>query len=43
MTDLQFLKLLRMVLMILDGCKDLDDAKSKIRELIEEHKNTGQE
>lgn len=43
MTDLQFLKILRMVLMILDGCKDLDDAKSKFRELIEEHKKTDKE
>ena len=41
MTDLQFIKILRMVLMILEGCKDLDDAKGKIKELIaEERKKT---
>lgn len=33
MTDKQFDKILAMVLMILDGCKDLEEAKRKIREL----------
>lgn len=33
MTDNQFSKILEMVLMILDGCKDLDEAKEKIKKL----------
>lgn len=37
MTGLEFLNILRMVLMILDGCKDLEDAKGKIQKLIDEH------
>ena len=32
MTDKQFEKIIQMVEMILDGCKDLDQAKEKIRE-----------
>ena len=35
MTDLQFKKILEMVLMILDGCKNLDEAKNKIKELAD--------
>ncbi len=38
MTDKQFDKILEMVSMILDGCKDLDEAKEKIRQLIENEK-----
>jgi hypothetical protein len=34
MTDKQFNKILEMVKMILDGCKDLDEAKEKIGALI---------
>ena len=37
MTDLQFNKLFEMVLMILDGCKDLDEAKEKIKKLLKEY------
>ncbi len=33
MTDKQFDIILKMVSMILDGCKDLDEAKRKVREL----------
>ena len=33
MTDLQFKKIIEMISMILDGCKDLDEAKEKIAEL----------
>ena len=33
MTDKQFEKILKMVEMILDGCKDLDEAKAKVKEL----------
>lgn len=38
MTDKQFDKIMKMVSMILDGCKDLEDAKEKIKELSEEQK-----
>ena len=34
MTDKQFDKLIRMISMILDGCKDLDEAKRKVGELV---------
>lgn len=33
MTDMQLDKILQMVDMILDGCKDLDEAKRKIKKL----------
>lgn len=35
MTDKQFKTILEMVDMILDGCKDLGEAKQKVRKLIE--------
>ena len=35
MTDKQFKTILEMVDMILDGCKDLEEAKKKVRKLIE--------
>ena len=35
MTDKQFDKILEMVSMILDGCKDLDEAKEKISQLLD--------
>ena len=35
MTDKQFDKILKMVSMILDGCKDLDEAKEKVSKLLE--------
>lgn len=38
MTDKQFDKILKMVSMILDGCIDLDEAKKKVKELLEEQK-----
>lgn len=38
MTDKQFEKILKMVSMILDGGKDLDEAKEKVSELIEDQK-----
>lgn len=38
MTDKQFDKILKMVSMILDGCKDLEEAKAKVKELLEEQK-----
>ncbi len=33
MTDKQFDNIIKMISMILDGCKDLDEAKKKINEL----------
>ena len=38
MTDKQFEKILKMVAMILDGCKDLEEAKAKVSELLEKEK-----
>ena len=35
MTDKPFKTILEMVDMILDGCKDLDEAKQKVQKLIE--------
>lgn len=35
MTDKQFQKILEMFSMILDGCKDLDEAKAKVAELLD--------
>lgn len=35
MTDKQFKTILEMVDMILDGCKDLEEAKRKVQKLIE--------
>ena len=35
MTDKQFKTILEVVDMILDGCKDLDEAKRKVQKLIE--------
>ena len=36
MTDKQFKTILEMVDMILDGCKDLEEAKEKMQKLIRE-------
>lgn len=38
MTDLQFITILEMVDMILDGCKDISEAKEKVERLIEQRK-----
>ncbi len=35
MTDKQFDKIIKMIRMVLDGCKDLEEAKRKVDELIE--------
>ena len=35
MTDKQFKTILEMVDMILDGCKDLKEAKQKVQKLID--------
>ena len=39
MTDKQFDTILRMVAMILDGCKDLEEAKGKLAALLEERRD----
>lgn len=39
MTDKQFRTILEMVDMILDGCKDLEEAKKKVQKLIENQSN----
>ncbi len=38
MTDKQFDKIIKMIRMVLDGCKDLEDAKKKVEELLEDKK-----
>lgn len=38
MTDKQFDKIFQMFEMILEGCKDLDDAKRKVKELRDDKK-----
>lgn len=35
MTDKQLDKIIKMIAMILDGCKDLDEAKRKVNELFD--------
>ena len=39
MTDKQFEKILKMVSMILDGCGTLEEAKEKVKELIDDRKS----
>ena len=39
MTDKQFKTILEMFVMILDGCKDIEEAKEKVQKLLEEEKN----
>ena len=39
MTDKQFDKIMKLVRMVLDGCKDLEEAKQKVDQLIEEQTN----
>ena len=38
LTDKQFDKIIQMFEMILEGCKDLEDAKRKVKELREDKK-----
>ena len=38
MTDKQFDKIIKMIRMVLDGCKDLEEAKRKVEELLEDKK-----
>ncbi len=39
MTDKQFDKIMQMIRMVLDGCKDLDEAKKKVDQLMENSKD----
>lgn len=39
MTDKQFKTILEMVDMILDGCKNLEEAKQKVQKLIDNQSN----
>lgn len=39
MTDKQFDKIIQMIRMVLDGCKDLDEAKQKVDALLDEKKS----
>ena len=39
-TDKQFDKILMMVAMILDGCKDLEEAKKKVLALLNQKNDT---
>lgn len=43
MTDKQFDKIIKMISMILDGCKDLDEAKNKVNELSDNSKKEKEE
>ena len=36
MTDKQFDKIIKMIRMVLDGCKDLNEAKQKVDHLMED-------
>lgn len=38
MTDLQFMTILEMVNMILDGCESIEEAKKKVERLMEQCK-----
>ena len=38
MTDKQFDKIIKMIRMVLDGCIDLEEAKQKVEELLEDKK-----
>ena len=39
MTDKQFDMIIQMVYMIMDGCDDLEEAKEKVKELLEENED----
>ena len=39
MTDKQFDKIIQMIRMVLDGCKDLEEAKQKVDQLLDNHKD----
>lgn len=43
MTDKQFDKIILMISMILDGCKDLEEAKRKVNELSDSPIKTKEE
>ncbi|MCR4604714.1 MAG: hypothetical protein K5639_01815 [Eubacterium sp.] len=39
MTDYQYETVLKSIILILKGCKDLDEAQKKIESLLKENKN----
>lgn len=43
MTDRQFRTILEMVHMILDGCRDLEEARKKVQKLIDEQNGGNKE
>lgn len=43
MTDKQFDKIIKMIAMILDGCKDLDEAKRKVADILDDKKENNEE
>ena len=43
MTDKQFDKIIKMIAMILDGCKDLDEAKRKIADILDDKKENNED
>lgn len=38
MTDKQFDKIIKMIRMVLDGCTDLDEAKEKVDQLMDDQR-----
>ncbi len=43
MTDRQFVTIIKMIAMILDGCRDLEEAKGKLAALLEDRRDTSVE
>ena len=43
MTDKQFDKIIKMIAMILDGCKDLDEAKRKVADILDDKKENNED
>ena len=43
MTDKQFDKIIKMIAMILDGCKDLDEAKRKVADILDDKKDNNED
>ena len=42
-TDKQFDKIIKMIAMILDGCKDLDEAKRKVADILDDKKENNED
>ena len=43
MTDKQFDRIIKMIAMILDGCKDLDEAKRKVADILDDKKENNED